>query len=127
VNILLDTHVVLWAFGDPARLGERARAAITDPRNSIAVSAASIWEIEIKRALGMLTAPAGAAALCRERDFDELQITFDHAEAAAALPLHHSDPFDRMLIGQAVVDGFHLMSADRILATYGVATVDPTI
>jgi PIN domain nuclease of toxin-antitoxin system len=125
MNLLLDTHVVLWAFGEPGRLSERARSAIVDPANVVAVSAATIWEIEIKRALGKLDAPPGVAALCVEREFDQLPITFEHAELAAHLPRHHNDPFDRMLIGQAICDGYHIATVDRAFADYDVDLFDP--
>jgi PIN domain nuclease of toxin-antitoxin system len=126
VNLLLDTHVALWALSDPSStLGPVTMDALRDPRNVVAVSAATVWEIEIKRALGKLDAPDGFARECIERGFDELEITFDHAETAARLPPHHSDPFDRMLIGQAIVEGCQLISTDRTFAAYGVPVLDP--
>lgn len=120
MNLLLDTHVVLWAFGDPDRLGEATRAAIVDPRNAVAVSAATVWEVEIKRALGKLDAPDGFAALCRERGFEELAITFEHAELAGQLPRHHDDPFDRMLISQSLTEGCTVVTNDARFAAYDV-------
>jgi PIN domain nuclease of toxin-antitoxin system len=125
MNLLLDTHVVLWAFSEPLRLSESARSAIVDPQNVVAVSAATIWEIEIKRALGKLDAPPGIAALCVEREFDQLPITSEHAELAANLPLHHSDPFDRMLIGQAIRGGYRIATVERAFAAYDVELLDP--
>jgi PIN domain nuclease of toxin-antitoxin system len=125
VNLLLDTHVVLWVFSEPNRLGAKARAAIIDPANTVAVSSATVWEIEIKRALGKLEAPAGIATLCVERSFEELSIRFEHAERAAQLPLHHGDPFDRMLIGQAISDGYRIATVDRAFAKYDVEIVNP--
>jgi PIN domain nuclease of toxin-antitoxin system len=126
MNLLLDTHVALWALGDPSRLGTVARASLADPRNVIAVSAATVWEVEIKRALGKLDAPADFAAECVARGFDELPITFDHAEAAGRLPPHHHDPFDRMLMGQATVEDYRLVTADPTFSRYDVEVVDPT-
>ena len=76
MNLLLDTHVVLWAFGEPDRLSHKVRDSIVDPRNGVFVSAATVWEVEIKRQLGKLDAPAGFAALCVERGFEELPISF---------------------------------------------------
>jgi PIN domain nuclease of toxin-antitoxin system len=125
VNLLLDTHVVLWALSDPGRLGAKAKAAIIDPHNTVAVSSATIWEIEIKRALGKLEAPSGIAALCVERAFDELPITFAHAESAAQLPPHHGDPIDRMLIGQAISEDYGIATVDRAFAKYDVRILDP--
>ena len=125
MNLLLDTHVVLWAFADPDRLSPKVRAAIVDPRNVVAVSAATVWEIEIKRQLGKLVAPDGFASLCSERGFDELPITFAHAQVAGALPRHHDDPFDRMLIAQAMVDGLDLVTADVAFRQYDVRVLAP--
>ena len=125
MNLLLDTHVALWALGDPSRLGDETRAALADPRNVVAVSAATVWEVEIKRALGKLDAPADFAAECVARGFDELPITFDHAEAAGRLPPHHHDPFDRMLMGQATVEDYRIVTADRAFGAYGIAVLDP--
>jgi PIN domain nuclease of toxin-antitoxin system len=117
---LLDTHVVLWAFADPDRLSSAIRTRITDPRNTVHVSAATIWEVEIKRALGKLRAPAGLHGLCVERGFDPLDIDFDHAVMAGSLPMHHADPFDRMLIGQAIVEGATVVTADPAFSRYDV-------
>jgi PIN domain nuclease of toxin-antitoxin system len=125
VNLLLDTHVVLWAFADPDRLSPKVRAAIVDPRNMVAVSAATVWEVEIKRQLGKLVAPDGFGRLCIERGFDELPISFAHAQAAGALPRHHDDPFDRMLIAQAVVDELELVTANEAFRKYDVRLLAP--
>lgn len=125
MNLLLDTHVVLWAFAEPDRLSPTVRAALIDPRNHVAVSAVSVWEVEIKRQLGKLAAPDGFAELCIERGFDELPISFAHAAAAGSLPRHHDDPFDRMLIAQAEAEGFDLVTGDRAFAAYGVRIISP--
>ena len=122
-QLLLDTHVALWAFASPKLLKPEIRAAIADPRNTVAVSAISVWEVEIKRALGKLDAPDGFAALCIERGFDALDITFRHAEVAGALPPHHSDPFDRMLIAQAIAEDLELVTKDRAMSAYDVRVV----
>ena len=119
-QLLLDTHVALWAFGAPERLSPAVRAAIIDPKNAIIVSAVSVWEVEIKRAIGKLDAPAGFAGMCTERGFDALDITFHHAELAGSLPPHHGDPFDRMLVAQALADDLELVTKDRVFAQYGV-------
>jgi PIN domain nuclease of toxin-antitoxin system/DNA-binding Xre family transcriptional regulator len=121
------THVALWALtGGPGRLGPHTLDLLRDPRNVVAVSAASVWEVEIKRTLGKLDAPAGFARECADRGFDEFPITFDHADAAARLPLLHTDLFDRMLIGQAVVEEYRVAAADRAFARYDVEVVDPS-
>jgi len=122
-QLLLDTHVALWAFASPKLLKPEIRAAITDPRNTVVVSAISVWEVEIKRAVGKLDAPEGFAALCIERGFDALDITFRHAEVASALPPHHSDPFDRMLIAQAIAEDLELVTKDRAMSAYDVRVV----
>ena len=122
-QLLLDTHIALWAFASPKLLKPEIRAAIADPRNTVVVSAISVWEVEIKRALGKLDAPEGFAALCIERGFDALDITFRHAEVASALPPHHSDPFDRMLIAQAIAEDLELVTKDRAMSAYDVRVV----
>jgi PIN domain nuclease of toxin-antitoxin system len=125
-QFLLDTHTVLWALSGPDRLDPSIREAIEDPRNLVAVSSVSVWEVEIKRALGKLTAPAGFGSTCIERGFDPLPISFEHAETAAGLPPHHSDPFDRMLIAQAISEDLELVSDDRVFARYDVRLVAAT-
>lgn len=124
MNLLLDTHVVLWALADPGRLSPRVRDLITNPRHTVAVSAATVWEVEIKRQLGKLRAPEGFAAECIDRGFDELPIAFTHSEAAGRLPRLHDDPFDRMLIAQATLDGFDIVTADDAFGRYDVRVID---
>lgn len=119
-RLLLDTHVALWAFSTPKTLAPAIRDLLVDPRTTVAVSAASVWEVEIKRAIGKLTAPAGFSAMCSEHGFDPLAITFEHAELAGGLPQHHSDPFDRMLVAQAMFEDLELVSRDRIFEHYDV-------
>lgn len=122
-QLLLDTHVALWAFASPELLRPEVRSAITDPRNAVMVSSISVWEVEIKRALGKLDAPEGFGAMCLDRGFDPLDITFRHAAVAGALPPHHADPFDRMLIAQAIAEDFELVTKDRVLSAYDVRIV----
>jgi PIN domain nuclease of toxin-antitoxin system len=119
VNLLLDTSVVLWWFmGDP-KLPPRVRSAIADGQNVIMVSAASVWEISIKQALGKLRVPASLRQHL-ERDFLSLPISEEHAWVAGGLPSHHADPFDRMLIAQAKVEHLVLVSTDPCMPAYGV-------
>ena len=125
-QLLLDTHVALWAFGSPEVLSPAVRRALQGPRNTVMVSAASAWEVEIKRALGKLTVPFGFAGKCVESGFDPLEISFEHAELAGGLPLHHSDPFDRMLIAQAMTEDLEVVTKDSVFAQYGVRTVVAT-
>ena len=123
-SLLLDTHVLLWiAMGDP-RLGSAARAAIGDGRRLVFVSAATAWEIAIKRGLGKLEAPSDYLTLLDHYRFSPLDVTTEHTLAVETLADHHRDPFDRMLVAQARVEGLTLVSNDARLAAYGVAFLD---
>lgn len=116
-GFLLDTHVVIWWRTDPQRLSERARDTIaTAPL--VFVSAASAWEVAIKTALGRIRLPGTFASGVRESGFTELPITFAHVEHYQALPLHHRDPFDRMLVVQARAEGLTLVTHDRRFELY---------
>ncbi|MEM9247677.1 MAG: type II toxin-antitoxin system VapC family toxin [Pseudomonadota bacterium] len=121
MRLLLDTHVLLWAVLNDPRLSAPQAAAITSAE--VYVSAASVWEIGIKRALGKLDVPRELFDVAVDAGCRPLPISWTHAETAAALPLHHADPFDRMLIAQAQCEGLHLASSDRKLAAYDVALV----
>ena len=118
MRLLLDTHVVLWALEDPATLADQARAAIEDPANDVAVSAASLWEISTKRAARRLRVPDDFCDRFGDAAFEPLAITAEHAWAAGALPLHHRDPFDRMLVAQAQLEGFTIVTRDPKVAAY---------
>jgi PIN domain nuclease of toxin-antitoxin system len=120
--LLLDTHVFLWWRTNHPRLNASARDAIaTAP--IVFVSAASAWEAAIKIALGRLTLPQPFSQGVELSGFRRLAISFEHAEAAAALPRHHGDPFDRMLVAQAQLEGCTLVTHDQMMAPYGVATL----
>lgn len=120
-RLLLDTNVALWLLlGDRSRVSMNAVEALEDERNEVALSAASIWEIAVKRSLGKLTIADGWAAALRRLGFDPLPVTAMHAEAVEHLPWHHRDPFDRLLVAQADVERRSLVSADSRLSTYGV-------
>lgn len=127
VDLLLDTHVLLRALSAPERLSEAARAAIMDPRNRVCVSAASAWEIAIKVALGKLQVPPDVAVwLPRELDanrFESLAIDLRHALALERLPLHHTDPFDRMLVAQAMIEALVVVTADKQIEAYKLPTL----
>lgn len=123
MRLLLDTHALLWWIGDEKRLNKPAFAAITDRANEIFVSAASLWEISTKRNLGKLDAPENMCGIVQEKGFVDLPISMAHAEAAGALPLHHGDPFDRMLVAQAKIEGLTLMTDDPRMELYGVRSV----
>ncbi len=124
MRCLLDTHVLLWWIEDDPKLRPRVRAIITDPDNEIVVSAATIWEAAIKRALGKLRfeTPVLLDTLGRG-GIRVLPITAEHALAAGDLPRHHDDPFDRMLVAQAIAEGFTLITGDPWLRSYRVALV----
>ena len=119
----MDTHVLLWALESEANLSEDVRRALVDPANDVFVSAVSIWEIAIKRALGKLRAPDYLAVTVEAAGFSELPVTFVHAELAGSLPKHHGDPFDRMLVAQAQVEGLTLVTADANIPRYAVRTL----
>jgi PIN domain nuclease of toxin-antitoxin system len=123
VRLLLDTHVLIWILTDSPRLGDDVRAAIGNPENSVAVSAVSAWEIEIKRATGKLDVPRDLPEQVARTGFAPVSITLEHAVAAGSLPLHHRDPFDRMLIAQAQLEGLTIMTRDPRFAPYSVATM----
>ena len=122
-RLLLDTQVLLWWRTDDPTLKRAAHQAIADPTHDIYVSAVSIWEIAIKRALGKLKAPDHLAATVEAEGFSELPVTFVHAEQAGSLPKHHGDPFDRMLVAQAQVEGLILVTADANIPRYAVRTM----
>ena len=122
MRLLLDTHVVLWWLADDKRLSAAARDQIFLAEEA-RVSAATVWEIAIKRALGRLEVPDDYLDHVEHNRFRPLAITFEHAEAAGALPRHHDDPFDRMLVAQSRVEGLTLVTADRRLGEYGVAVL----
>jgi PIN domain nuclease of toxin-antitoxin system len=124
VRILLDTQVALWALTDSPRLSKPARTRILDASNTLYVSAATVWEIAIKHRLArgdMPVSGAEAAALFRKAGYIELPVTAAHAEATEALPAHHADPFDRMLVAQAISEPLRLLTHDRQLLDYGTA------
>ncbi|WP_235864442.1 type II toxin-antitoxin system VapC family toxin [Pseudomonas migulae] len=119
----MDTHAFLWWLSDDSSLGEDARQMIGEPRNQVLVSAASIWEISIKQAKGMLEAPEDLEALVEDEGFTKLPISLFHGQQAGKLPEIHRDPFDRMLIAQAQAEGLELVTADGIIPQYGVRVV----
>lgn len=122
MRVLLDTHLLLWALGQPERLSITAREQID--AEEIYVSAASIWEISIKSALGKLEAdPTEVLAAIGPSGFEMLPITGQHAAKVAELPPLHKDPFDRMLVAQALVEPMHLLTNDEALAEYGTFVI----
>ncbi|MGB5568886.1 MAG: type II toxin-antitoxin system VapC family toxin [Sedimenticolaceae bacterium] len=122
-RLLLDTHAFLWWLADAPELGNSARMAIADERNEVFVSAATGWEVAIKRAAGKLQAPDNLDAMVEESGFSHLPVTFFHGEQAGALPMHHRDPFDRMLVAQAQAEGLVIVTRDLYIQRYGVRTL----
>jgi PIN domain nuclease of toxin-antitoxin system len=123
LRLLLDTHVLLWSLGDPDELGNEARSAIVDPDHDVFVSAASTWEIAIKGARGKLRIPDDLSDRIAVLHFAELPVTIAHSIEAGGLPAYHRDPFDRMLVAQAQIEGLTLVTRDERLAAYGVQTL----
>lgn len=121
MRLLLDTHVFLWALAEPARIPVDVRARLESPENEVFFSAASIWELAIKTQLGKLKLPVPPEDLATEAaamGFTELAISAAHAAGVARLPLHHRDPFDRLLISQALFEPARLLTVDAVLAQY---------
>jgi len=130
-KLLLDTHVLLWMAEGSRRLGRKAKATISDPDTEVWLSAASVWEIANKAARDRLRLSLPIAkwlpARMRENDLLPLAVNQEHVIAAAELPRHHEDPFDRMLIGQAQVEGLSIITADSQFGRYNVALLDATV
>jgi PIN domain nuclease of toxin-antitoxin system len=120
VGLLLDTHVVIWALAQPARLGTETRAALAERRNDAFVSAVTPWEIAVEHAKGQLAPPEELLAELTEQGFRELRLTWEHGLAAGALPLHHRDPFDRMLVAQARAEDLTIVTRDPQISAYDV-------
>jgi PIN domain nuclease of toxin-antitoxin system len=122
LKLLLDTHLLLWAAGDAARLSDEARALISAADSDLLFSAASIWEIAIKRGLGRQDFQVEPRVLRRgllDNGYNELAIISEHAVAIDALPNIHKDPFDRLLVAQAMVEGIILLTSDDRVFDYG--------
>ncbi|MBS0984531.1 type II toxin-antitoxin system VapC family toxin [Gluconobacter cerinus] len=121
MNLLLDTHLLLWAAGEPDRLSVRARSLMEDQDNALVFSAASLWEITIKAGLGRADFQIDPHLLRRgliENGYEELPVTGQHAIAVGQLPDVHRDPFDRILVAQAMVEGLLLLTHDPLVQAY---------
>jgi PIN domain nuclease of toxin-antitoxin system len=121
MKLLLDTHLLLRAAGEPQRLSKQARALIENPDNELLFSAASLWEVAIKRGLGREDFKVDARLLRRgllDNGYSELPIISDHVVATESLPLIHKDPFDRILVAQATVEGVTLLTIDSLVSQY---------
>lgn len=122
-HLLLDTGAMIWWDANDRRLGGTARARIQDA-TEVYVSAASAWEVAIKAALGKLRTTRRPTQVILDAGFHQLPVTFEHAEAAGLLPRHHDDPFDRLILAAAQVEGLVIVTADRQFPAYGVPLVD---
>lgn len=123
MRFLLDTHVLLWWLAGGQKIAKAARDAISSPDSIVLVSSATMWEISIKRALGKLRVPEDFLRHV-DRDFQQLTITHEHAWRAGALPKHHDDPFDRMLIAQSIVEQATIVTRDARFQDYDVLLLD---
>ena len=120
----LDTHVLLWWLADDVTLSQTIRATISDGKNLMFVSVAAAWEMVIKSALGKLDIPSDLEAALTTNRFQPLPITIPHALAVVDLPHHHNDPFDRLLIAQAKVEGLTLVTRDEQIKKYDVSIME---
>ena len=121
MKLLLDTHLLLWAAGEPDRLSAEARSLLANPENELMFSAASLWEVAIKRGLGRADFKVDTRLLRRgllDNGYSELPIISDHVVAIESLPPIHKDPFDRVLVAQAIVEGITLLTIDSSVAQY---------
>ena len=121
MKLLLDTHLLLWAAGQPESLSDAARSLMADPDNVLMFSAASLWEVSIKHGLGRPDFRVDPRLLRRgliDNGYGELAITSEHAVAVDSLPAIHKDPFDRILVAQATIEGIVLLTADPVVARY---------
>lgn len=123
MRLLLDTHIFLWALFEPERLSEAERRALSHPANDCFVSAASLWEAEIKRRLGKLPIPADFVQKIQQTTLNLLPVTAEHITALAALQMVHRDPFDRMLAAQAAEEKMALVSRDSVFGEIAVVLI----
>jgi len=121
MKLLLDTHLLLWAAGEPKKLSPKVRRLIDDAQNELLFSVASLWEVAIKRGLGRVDFHVDTQLLRRgllDNGYSELPIISDHVVATESLPPIHKDPFDRVLLAQATVEGITLLTTDSVVAQY---------
>lgn len=127
MNLLLDTHVALWAITDSPKLPKKARELIESPKSSVWISAATVWEIAIKHALKRGDMPVSGQDALRyfqESGYRFLSVEPEHAAVVGELPAHHADPFDRILVAQALVEPMRLMTHDPIVARYSDTAIE---
>jgi len=123
VRVLIDTHIFVWCDQRPGAVPSALMAALRDTGNEVFVSVATVWEIAIKRATGKLLFPAPIVQAAERMGFEVLPIAAAHAEHAGGLPRHHGDPFDRLIIAQAFLEGLIVGTRDRAMSSYGVPTL----
>ena len=123
MQLLLDTHALIWWLSNDSTISSKAKKAIANPDNIVFVSAASAWEIAIKKSLGKLQAPDDLNVQIEEKRFTPLAISINHALMIEKLPLHHQDPFDRILIAQAISENLIIITRDRKFKAYEVKTI----
>lgn len=123
MRLLIDTHILLWADERPRLIAQPLRAAMRDETNEIIVSAATVWEIAIKRAIGKLRFDRPIVSAVLALGFEILPVAGVHAEHAGSLPRHHDDPFDRLIVAQAYLEGMVVGTQDRRLQPYGIVTL----
>jgi PIN domain nuclease of toxin-antitoxin system len=124
MNLFLDTHVLLWWLDDNSRLSKQAKNYIADVDNIIFVSAVVIWEIRIKEALGKLEIAPDFFNIVKQQGFEILSITAQHANKVGDIPMHHRDPFDRMLIAQAIEESLTIVTHDRAFKAYEIPLIE---
>lgn len=124
MQLLLDTHTLIWWLTNNPTLAAQAKKAIADPDNLVFVSAASAWEIAIKKSLGKLQAPDDLAAQIKAKNFIPLAISIEHAVMVEQLPIHHQDPFDRILIAEGMYEQLVIVTRDRKFDFYKVDTIE---
>jgi PIN domain nuclease of toxin-antitoxin system len=123
LKLLLDTHAALWWLSGDERFGRKAASELADGVNEVLLSAAVVWEVAIKRSLGKLTAPDDFTSVLLGGCALPLPVTVTHAQAVGELPWHHRDPFDRLLVAQATIEGAVIVSRDEAFPQYGVPLV----
>lgn len=120
MNLLLDTHSLLWWLNDDPTLSDDARSAIADPENTAFLSAVVVWEIRIKQRIGKLHLADNFGEILADQRFPELAVTVCHSDAIRMLPLIHRDPFDRLLVAQATVENMRIVTRDPFIAKYEI-------
>jgi len=124
MNLLLDSHILLWSIDEPNKLTKKEYEALNSLDNLKFISAASVWELQVKSTLGKLKLPENFKEFLENKAFSKLSVDFSHAHAAGKLPLLHKDPFDRMLISQALLEDFTIITRDPIFQRYGVKVLE---